>query len=223
MDKARQSGMWLSVACSLSGMALLLAGCSSRAPKEEAAPKAVESRTVPEKFRVQFETTKGPFSVEVLREWAPRGADRFHELVSEKFYDGGRFFRVRPKFVVQFGIAADPKTQELWRQLKLADDPVKQTNARGLIAYATDGPNTRTTQVFINLVDNKKLDARGFSPFGRVVEGMNVVDSLYSGYGEVQALGGGGPDTTKLETLGDDYAARSYPRLDQIKSARIIE
>ena len=201
----------------------LTVACSSKAPNEKAASKAPEKVVVPEKYRVRFETTKGPFLVEITRALAPRGADRFHELVRTKFYDDARFFRVRPKFVVQFGISADPNANELWRQLKLPDDPVKQSNVRGSVSYATDGPATRTTQVFINLADNKRLDSRGFAPFGRVVEGMDVVDSLYAGYGEVQALGGGGPDAAKLETLGEEYAARSYPRLDQIKSARIIE
>ena len=201
----------------------LTVACSSNAPKEKAAAKLPERVSVPENYRVRFDTTKGPFTVEVTRAWAPRGGDRFHELLRMKFYDGARFFRVRPKFVVQFGISADPKANELWRQLKLPDDPVKQSNLRGFVSYATDGPARRTTQVFINLADNKRLDSRGFAPFGRVVEGMDIVDSLYAGYGEVQALGGGGPDAAKLETLGEEYAARTYPRLDQIKSARIIE
>jgi peptidyl-prolyl cis-trans isomerase A (cyclophilin A) len=208
----------------LAGVLAMMAGCSSTAPKENAAASgSPEKVVVPEKYRVRFDTTKGPFMMEIVREWAPRGADRFHELVRSGFYDGSRFFRVRPKFVVQFGISADPKSNELWRQLKLPDDPVRQSNLRGFVSYATDGPATRTTQVFVNLADNKRLDRTGFAPFGRVVEGMDVVDSLYSGYGEVQALGGGGPDAARLEVLGDEYAARSYPRLDQIKTARIVE
>ena len=202
-------------------VAFVLAGCSSPpAPKETKAPEKV---VVPEKYRVRLETTKGPFVMEVVREWAPRGADRFHELVRTGFYDGARFYRVRPKFIAQFGIAADPKANELWRQLKMPDDAVKQSNARGFVSFASEGKNSRTTQVFINLTDNKKLDKTGFAPFARVVEGMDVVDALHSGHGEVQALGGAGPDTAKLETLGDEYATRSYPRLDQIKTARIIE
>lgn len=203
--------------------ALALAGCSSSPPPKEASSKAPEKVVVPETYRVRFETTKGPFVMEVNREWAPRGADRFHELVRTGFYDGARFYRVRPKFIAQFGISADPKSNELWRQLKMPDDPVKQSNLRGFVSFASAGPSSRTTQVFINLADNKKLDKTGFAPFARVAEGMDVVDGLYSGYGEVQALGGGGPDAAKLETLGDEYAARSYSRLDQIKTARIIE
>lgn len=203
-------------------MAVALAGCSSSGTKSEAPQKTVERKQPPEKYRVRFDTTQGPFVVEVVREWSPRGADRFFELVEGKFYDGARFFRVKPKFVVQFGISPDPKANELWRQLRFPDDPVKQSNLRGFVSYATDGPNTRTTQVFINLVDNKQLDKRGFSPFGKVVEGMDAVDQFYS-YGEVQSLGGGGPDTAKMETLGDDYIQRGFPRMDQIKTARVIE
>lgn len=207
----------------LVAFAVALAGCSSEKPDRKGESKSAEKVTVPETFRVRVETTKGPFVMEVVREWAPRGADRFHELVRTKFYDRARFFRVRSKFVAQFGISADPKANELWRQLKMPDDPVKQSNLRGFVAYASDGRASRTTQVFINLADNRKLDKTGFAPFGRVVEGMDVVDALYPGYGEVQALGGSGPDAAKLETLGDEYATRSYPRLDQIKTARIIE
>ena len=204
-------------------VALVLAGCSSSGTKSSGeAPRKPERVKPPETYRVRFDTTQGPFVVEVQREWAPRGADRFFELVQGRFYDGARLFRVRPKFVAQFGISADPKSNELWRQLRLADDPVKQSNLRGFVSYATDGPNTRTTQVFINLADNKRLDARGFSPFGKVVEGLDAVDRFYS-YGEVQSLGGAGPDTAKMESLGDDYIQRSFPRMDQIKTARVIE
>ena len=204
-------------------LAVVLAGCSSTGTKPSGeAPRKAERLKPPETYRVRFDTTQGPFVVEVQREWAPRGADRFFELVQGRFYDGARLFRVKPKFVVQFGISVDPKSNELWRQLRLVDDPVKQSNLRGFVSYATDGPNTRTTQVFINLADNKRLDARGFSPFGKVVEGMEAVDRFYS-YGEVQSLGGGGPDTAKMESLGDDYIQRSFPRMDQIKTARVIE
>ena len=156
--------------------------------------------------------------MEVVREWAPRGADRFYELLQEKYYDGSRFFRVRPGFIVQFGIHKDPKVSELWRQLKLPDDPVVQKNTRGFVSYAMAGPGSRTTQVFINLADNsKRLDGRGFAPFARVVEGMDVVDKLYAGYGEVQALGGGGPDTQKIEGDGRRVSGAELfaPRQDQ--------
>jgi peptidyl-prolyl cis-trans isomerase A (cyclophilin A) len=200
--------------------AALLAACASPRPSEPA--KNAERAKPPEQYRVRFDTTKGPLVVEVVREWAPRGADRFFELTQSGYYDGARFYRVRPKFVVQFGISTDPKANQLWKQLRLVDDPVRQSNLRGFVSFATDGPNTRTTEVFINLVDNKRLDARGFAPFGRVVEGMEVVDQFHS-YGEVQSLGGGGPDPAKMETLGDEYIQRSFPRMDQIRTARIIQ
>lgn len=204
-------------------LALVLSGCSSSPTKsEKSEPK--KPVQAPAKFQVKFETTKGDFVMEVTRDWAPRGADRFFELVEEKYYDGSRFFRVRPKFIVQFGIHKDPKVSELWRQLKMPDDPVVQKNQRGFVSYAMAGPATRTTQVFINLVDNsQKLDSRGFAPFGRVVEGMDVVEKLYASYGEVQALGGGGPDTAKIESLGEEYLERSYPRLDKINKAAVID
>ena len=145
-------------------------------------------------------------------------------MVEDKFYDGSRFFRVRPKFVVQFGINKDPKVSELWRQMKMPDDPVKQKNARGFVSYAKDGPGSRTTQIFINLADNaQRLDARGFAPFARVVEGMDVVEKLYASYGEVQSLGGGGPDPQKIEALGEDYLERSYSRLDKISRAAVVD
>jgi len=204
--------------------ALMLAGCSSTSPKseEKAAPK--KSVQAPEKFYAKFETTKGDFVMEVVRDWAPRGADRFYELLQEHFYDGSRFFRVRPGFIVQFGISKDPKTSELWRQLKLPDDPAKQKNQKGYVSYAMAGPGSRTTQVFINLADNAaRLDARQFAPFARVVEGMDVVEKLYAGYGEVQALGGNGPDATKIEGLGEDYLERSFSRLDKIHKASVVE
>jgi peptidyl-prolyl cis-trans isomerase A (cyclophilin A) len=210
-------------------LAVGLAGCGSSGHKSdkaasEAGPQPKKADRAPDKFHVKFETTKGDFVMEVMREWAPRGADRFYELVYDKFYDGSRFFRVRPKFVVQFGISKDPKVSELWRQLKLPDDPVKQKNLRGYVSYAKDGPGSRTTQIFINLANNsQRLDAKGFAPFARVVEGMDVVDKLYATYGEVQSLGGGGPDPQKIEAMGEEYLARNFSRLDVIKKVEILD
>jgi peptidyl-prolyl cis-trans isomerase A (cyclophilin A) len=204
--------------------ACILAGCSLEKKAEKTAEQTVKKADkTPEKFFVKLATSKGDFVIETVREWAPRGADRFYELVTDGFYDGSRFFRVRPNFVVQFGISKDPKLNELWRQLQLPDDPVKQSNRRGYLSFATRGPGTRTTQVFINLRDNSNLDSRGFAPFGRVVEGLDIVEKLYAGYGEVAALGGNGPDAAKLESMGDEYAHRSFPRLDKIESAKVIE
>jgi peptidyl-prolyl cis-trans isomerase A (cyclophilin A) len=211
----------------LTSIALALAGCTStpeatKKAEEKAAPK--KATKAPEKFNVKFETSKGDIVMEVVREWAPRGADRFHELVQDGFFDGSRFFRVRPKFVVQFGINKDPKISELWRQMKLPDDPVKQKNTRGFVSYAKDGPGSRTTQIFINLADNsKRLDHAGFAPFARVVTGIDAVDKLYATYGEMQSLGGGGPDPQKIEGLGEEYLQRSYPRLDKIVKATVTE
>ncbi len=204
-------------------LAALLAGCSSSNKSEKPKESVRVKTTVPEEYQVKFDTTKGEFVVAVYRAWAPRGADRFHELVEEKFFDGSRFFRVRPKFIVQFGIHKDPAQTVLWRELKLPDDPVTESNKRATVSFATNGPATRTTQVFINLKDNPQLDARGFSPFGKVVSGMDVVEKLYSGYGEVQALGGGGPDQTKIEGLGEPYLARNFERLDTINSATVVK
>jgi peptidyl-prolyl cis-trans isomerase A (cyclophilin A) len=207
-------------------VALAMAGCSSSTKTEKAEEKAPEPKTLqaPEKFHVKFETTKGDFIMEVVRDWAPRGADRFYELIQGKFYDGSRFFRVRPGFIVQFGISKNPKMSELWRQLKMPDDPVKQHNRRGYVSYAMAGPGSRTTQIFVNLADNaQRLDGSGFAPFARVVEGMDVIDKLYASYGEVQALGGGGPDSQKIEAMGEEYLDRSYPRLDKINQATIVE
>jgi peptidyl-prolyl cis-trans isomerase A (cyclophilin A) len=209
---------WLAVLVVVAGVT----ACSSPKTEEKAPAARRVPVEVPAQYQVRFDTTKGPFTVEVVREWAPRGADRFHELVRTGFFDGARLYRVRPKFVVQFGISPDAKTNELWKQLKMPDDPVKQSNQRGFISYATDGPRTRTTEVFINLADNKRLDTRGFSPFGRVVEGMDVVDQFYSGYGEVQPMGGG-PDPVKMQTIGDEYIQRGFPRMDQIRSAKIVQ
>jgi peptidyl-prolyl cis-trans isomerase A (cyclophilin A) len=172
---------------------------------------------------VKLDTTKGDVVIESTRAWAPRGADRFYELTTSGFFDGSRFFRVRPKFAVQFGISKDPKVNELWQQLQMPDDPVKQSNKRGYVSFAMRGPSTRTTQVFVNLRDNKNLDSSGFAPFGRIVEGLDIIEKLYSAYGEVSPLGGSGPDPAKLQVMGDEYAQRSFPRLDTINSAKVIE
>jgi peptidyl-prolyl cis-trans isomerase A (cyclophilin A) len=167
----------------------------------------------PPTFRVQFDTSKGPFVIEVHRDWSPKGADRFYDLVQKRFYDENRFFRVVPSFVIQWGIQGDPQLQLKWRDKNITDDPVKVTNRRGTIAYATDGPNTRTTQLFINLKDNPQLDKRGFSPFGEVVSGMNVVDGINPEYGQR-------PDQDQIQLHGNAYLREKFPLLDYIKTAR---
>ena len=165
---------------------------------------------------MQFTTSKGPFVVEVHRDWAPNGADRFYELVNNHFYDEARFFRVVPNFVVQWGIQADPAVQLNWRTKTIPDDPVAQTNRRGTITFATSGPNSRTTQLFINLADNPRLDALGFAPFGQVISGMSVVEGLYSGYGQT-------PDQNQIQMQGNAYLQSQFPKLDYIQTARISQ
>lgn len=175
----------------------------------------------PDSFRVAFETGKGRFVVQVVRAWAPRGADRFHELVQSGFYDRVKFFRVLPNFIAQFGIQGDPAMNKQWERA-IADDPVRESNKKGTLTYAMGGPNTRTTQLFINTSDNSRLDGMGFAPFGRVVEGIQVVEKLYNGYGE-GAPDGRGPDQTRIGRDGNAYLNRSFPRLDSIITARIIK
>lgn len=178
--------------------------------------------TAPERFRVRFVTSEGEFVVEAHREWAPHGVDRFYNLVRNGFYDGVRFFRVIEGFVAQFGIQGDPNVQARWREANIPDDPVTETNVRGRLTFAKRAqPGTRSTQLFINLVDNTNLDALGFAPIAEVVEGMEVVDSLYSGYGEGPPQGGG-PRQDLIQTRGNSYLEAEFPRLDYIRSAEII-
>ena len=176
----------------------------------------------PDRFRVRFETTKGPFVVEVTRAWAPRGADRFYNLVRAGYYDDVAFFRVIEGFMVQFGINGDPRVNAAWRVARIPDDPVTESNRRGTVTFATSGPNSRTTQVFINFKDNAGLDGQGFAPFGRVVEGLSVVDSLYSLYGE-GAPRGMGPDQGRAQSEGNAYLRGSFPSLDFVKTARVVK
>ena len=174
----------------------------------------------PATYKVKFDTSKGPFVVEVHRDWAPLGADRFYNLVKNGFFTDARFFRVISGFMVQFGINADPRVSAVWRGARISDDPVRQSNTRGMITFATAGPNTRTTQVFINYGSNARLDSQGFAPFGEVVSGMNVVDALYSGYGE-GAPGGAGPAQGRVQSEGNAYLSKEFPKLDYIKTATI--
>jgi peptidyl-prolyl cis-trans isomerase A (cyclophilin A) len=180
------------------------------------------TQTAPATFKVKFVTTEGDFVVESQRDWAPRGVDRFYNLVKHGYYDGVCFFRVISGFMAQFGIHGDPKVSAAWRPEHLQDDPVKQSNKRGYISYAMAGPNTRTTQLFINYGDNSRLDRDGFAPIARVVEGMDVVDRLYSAYGE-GAPRGKGPDQGRLQTEGSAYLSKEFSQLDCIKKATLIE
>ncbi len=176
----------------------------------------------PDKFKVAFDTTKGKFVVEVMRAWAPQGADRFYNLVRLGYYDDVAFFRVIEDFMVQFGIHGDPAVSAVWREVPIPDDPVTQPNRRGTLTYATAGPGTRTTQLFINYKDNLSLDGQGFAPFGRVIEGLPVVDSLHSGYGE-GAPRGIGPDQGRAQAEGNTYLKGSFPKLDFVRTARILK
>ena len=170
--------------------------------------------TAPAVYDVKFHTTKGDFTMQVTRSWAPIGADRFYNLVEHHFYDGAAFFRVIQGFVVQFGINANPHISAVWQRADIKDDPVSQSNGPGYVTFATGGPNTRTTQVFISLVNNARLDAMGFAPFGKIIEGMDVVNQLYSGYGE-------SPDQGKIQSQGKAYLEKSFPKLDTIITARV--
>jgi peptidyl-prolyl cis-trans isomerase A (cyclophilin A) len=182
----------------------------AQAPKEQA----------PAAYKVKFDTSKGVFVVQVTRAWAPLGADRFYNLVKSGFYDNVRFFRVVSGFMVQFGINGDPAVMAGWREQPIKDDPVTQSNKRGYITFAMAGPNTRTSQVFVNFADNSRLDASGFSPFGQVVSGMDVVDKLNAEYGE-GAPSGRGPDQSRMQREGNAYLAKDFPRLDFVKKATI--
>ncbi len=174
----------------------------------------------PESYQVKFTTTKGDFTVTVTRAWAPLGADRFYNLAKHHFYDNASFFRVLPGFVAQFGLSAYPPVNAAWSKATIHDDPIKESNKKYYLTFATAGPNTRTTQVFINLADNPRLDGMGFSAFGQVTEGMNVVDSLYGDYGE-GAPSGGGPDQSQIEKQGKPYLDKGWPKLDSIKTTTL--
>lgn len=190
---------------------------------EEAAPapatawKAVEEwpAAAPDKYRVAFECSSGDFTIEVHNDWAPLGAERFYTLCKEGFYDEARFFRVVPGFVVQWGLPADPALGAIWRDAKIKDDPVKQSNGAGYVSFASAGPNTRTTQVFINFENNARLDGMGFSAFGQVVEGFDNVKKITSEYGQR-------PDQGAIQSKGNEYLKASFPNLDYIKKTTLL-
>jgi peptidyl-prolyl cis-trans isomerase A (cyclophilin A) len=223
---------------SASALALIaLAAACAKAEREEApaagAPAAEASslkkpnpqelaQPAPDTVRIRFETSKGPFVVEAYRAWSPQGVDRLYHLARLHYYDGVRFFRVLDGFMAQFGINGDPEVTTVWRDMTIPDDPVSNSNKRGTITFATRGPNTRTTQLFINFVDNPNLDGMGFTPIGRVVEGMEIVDSFYKEYGE-GAPGGAGPDQGRLNAEGNAYLAKDFPKLDSIVTARVVQ
>ncbi len=190
-------------------VALVVAGATAAAAKPTAAPSLA-----PSTFRVVLDTTKGAVVIDVDRRLAPHGAQRFYELVKAKYFDGARFYRVVPAFVVQWGAAANPAVTKKW-DVTIPDDPVKTSNTRGTVVFAATGqPNSRTTHVFINLGDNARLDAMGFAPIGRVSSGMTAVDRIYSGYGEK-------PDQDQIAARGNAYLIKDFPKLDYIKTARL--
>lgn len=174
----------------------------------------------PETYQVKFETSKGDFTASVTRAWAPLGADRFYNLAKHHFFDNQSFFRVLTGFIAQFGISAYPPLNVVWEKATIKDDAVTQSNKKYYLTFATAGPNTRTTQLFINLADNPRLDGMGFAPFGQVTEGMNVVDTLYADYGE-GAPGGSGPNQEEIQKQGKPYLDKNFPKLDYIKTTTL--
>jgi peptidyl-prolyl cis-trans isomerase A (cyclophilin A) len=222
--------------------AALLVACSGE-PRSESASKAPSADTAaktpsgvstlenpsaealaeraPDTVRVRFETSKGPFTVEAYRKWAPHGVDRFYQLVKMGYYDDVRFFRVINGFMAQFGLHGNPRVWAAWQNRVIPDDSVVQSNKRGTITFATRGPNTRTSQLFINYRDNSNLDGMGFTPFGVVKDGMKVVDSLYSGYGE-GAPDGAGPSQDRAGSEGNEYMKRDFPKLDYVVKATLL-
>jgi cyclophilin family peptidyl-prolyl cis-trans isomerase len=193
----------------------LIAAMSAATACNRDRPPEVVAGPAPDSFRVALSTSKGDVIVAVYKAWSPHGADRFYQLVSEGFFDDQRFFRVIPQYIAQFGASADPKKNDRWDDAKIPDDPRTQSNARGTLSFAAEAPNTRSHQLFFNLKDNPKLDPQGFVPIGRVVEGMNVLDALYDDYGDT-------PKYRLVATLGNEYLHRMFPRMDYIKTARVV-
>jgi len=215
---ARQ--LLLTLGLGLAGGCATFGGGPSLPPLLDPDSEAMQA-VAPDRFKVLFETTEGDFVLEAYREWAPLGTDRFYNLVRHGFYDGARFFRVLPGFVVQFGLPGDPALTEIWSERRIEDDPVVESNVEGYVSFATAGPGTRTAQVFINLADNSRLDAMGFAPFARIVGGMDIVGRLYAGYGE-GAPQGRGPSQDRIQEEGNRYLEAEFPELDYIYRARVL-
>jgi len=181
------------------------------------------ARRSPDQFRVKVETTAGNFVIEVHRDWSPHGADRIYELVHNGYYNDSRFFRVVPGRWVQFGISGDPRTAERWRHRVIPDDPLVQHNTPGFVAFANTGPNTRSTEVYINTGDNSRNDKEnGFAPFGQVVEGMDVVEKLYGGYGEHAGGGMRAGHQDDMFAGGNAWLDREFPKLDKLIRASVL-
>ncbi len=232
MNRSRGPGRLIraaAVAVAVLGISACQRAGSRRAPTPEQrrtwllAPEAAYwSQPAPDRFSVSVETTKGTFVIDVERTLAPRGVDRFYRLVSAGYFDDSRFFRVVPGFIAQFGIPGDPSIARLWKDRAMRDDSTRTSNVRGTIAYAMTGPDTRTTQLFISLVDNSRLDVQGFAPIGRVVSGMDVVDQLYGGYGETAGGGMRAGKQARMMEEGNAHLDRAYPKLDRLVRARIV-
>ena len=212
------------VRLALGASLILVAACQPRPAAQQqegtSAAAAAATPSAPDSFLVAVQTNKGRVVLQVVRDWAPRGADHFYELVNAHYYDGAKFFRVLG-FMAQFGIGGDPEMNARWSNANIPDDPVKQSNKRGYVSYAMGGPNTRSTQLFINRRDNSRLDAMGFAPLAVVIEGMDVVDKLYPGYGE-GAPEGTGPLQDRIEHEGNKYLNRYFPLLDSVVTARVV-
>jgi peptidyl-prolyl cis-trans isomerase A (cyclophilin A) len=223
----------LNLFCAIAVVFALVTGCSNDSKKAAATPDKTDAAipditdpskltaTAPESFQAQFDTTKGKFTIEVTRSLAPLGADRFYNLVRSGYFKDIAFFRVIPGFMAQFGIYGDPKVAANWANANINDDPVKTSNARGTITFADAGPNTRSVQLFINFGNNANLDGMGFSPFGKVTDGMDVVDKINSEYGE-GAPSGMGPEQGRIQAEGNAYLKKDFPNLDYIKSATLL-
>jgi len=199
------------------------AACAGRSPLLDPTPTQL-ARAAPDSFVVTLETSRGRVVLVAHRDWSPLGVDRLHFLVRHGYYDGARIFRVVPGFVVQWGISGDPAVNAAWKDRDLPDEPVKQSNTRGRLAYARGGPNTRGTQLYINLAANARLDTTstfGFPPIAEVVEGMALVDSVFAGYSCRRGSPGTCPSQDSITTLGDGYLKRKFPQLDYIRTARI--
>ncbi|MBN9663044.1 MAG: peptidylprolyl isomerase [Acidobacteria bacterium] len=203
---------------------LLLISCGEKpAPpaKKVDAGKPLKDQPMPDVYKVLFDTSKGSFVVEVHKDWAPKGAERFWMLVNTGFFNDTRFFRVRPEFIAQFGLSGDPNTNAMLSATPIEDDVVKQKNVKGTISFAQSGKRSRRTQVFVNLKDNTDLDKDGFAPFGKVTLGLDVFEKLYSGYGEWEPPGRG-PNATRIATEGNNYLDARFPRLDKILRAKVV-
>ena len=199
----------------LPGLLLLTLACGGR--------KSATSETAPEQYKVRMTTTKGDVVILVHRDWSPNGADRFYQLTNMRFYDDNRFFRALKGFIVQWGMNGDPKTNKDWSEISIKDDPPKVSNKVGTVVFAAAGPNSRTTQVFINLGDNSRsLDPQGFTPFGEVIQGMENVMNIFSEYGE-GAPQGTGPSQAAIADIGNPYLEEHFPKLDYIKTANIVQ